>query len=465
MSRDVFISVNSDTYFKFGALEPAWVRPEERSDMTANDILARIASALSERKSSAALSNYEVLANNVKYVNDLLKATLHRLSGIQAAVDAALADSANRAPDFVDGTELAPFARIVPRVMANGLSVLEKFTLHTEPDDRSGISIESVSLLHRGFLEYSAVATATRQVVDSMISDAYQLQLLEPKSLNHHVLVSLNSFDRYVTPSIRHALFSDDLVEALSEFRKLSFKQWNDSPITQCRHSTFAQKVDFLFEELGISHEADFAETLKDVFKFTSEFTHIGYVSTFFTSTSGAEVIFGDNTGPYLPSTENFCELKYQLLETVSKLVASVYLPAVGRAWHKLLREQVATPFIGAVSSLATEMRDHLKTRNSQYYFFIKDGLPASDRTVELKCQCGTLALWTPPHDSSALYCRGCGSHFKLLEIEGDAGYVITSAGPVRIIGSDAPEFKDLPQEEQLRMMREVERLMKEKAS
>jgi hypothetical protein len=202
--------------------------------MTADEILSRIASTLSERKNSAALSNYEVLANNIKYVNNVLKAALRDLAGIQVSAARALSVPHNRTPDFADGTRLAPFAQIVPRVIANSLSVLEKFALQTEPDDRSGITIENVSRLRRGFLEYSALATATRQVVDSIVSDAYQLHLLETRSLNHHVLVSLNSFDRYVTPSIRHALFSDELAEALAEFRGITFKQWNDSPITQC---------------------------------------------------------------------------------------------------------------------------------------------------------------------------------------------------------------------------------------
>jgi len=278
--------------------------------MTADEILSQIASTLSERKSSAALSNYEVLSNNIKYVNEILKATLHHFGGIHATAARSLQLASSRTREFADGGKAAPFARIVPRVISNGLAVIEKFALQTESDERSGVTVENVSRLRRGFLEYSALATATRQVVDSIVSDAYQLHLLDPRSINHHVLVSLNSFDRYVTPSMRHALFSDDVTKALVEFRKLSFKQWNDSPITLCRHPTFAQKVDFLGAELRIVDDPTFLEALKDVFKFTSEFTHIGYVSTFFASTTGAEVIFGDEVGPYLPSTENFNELQ-----------------------------------------------------------------------------------------------------------------------------------------------------------
>jgi hypothetical protein len=55
-----------------------------------------------------------------------------------------------------------------------------------------------------------------------MISDAYQLIILEPKELNYHVLVSLNSFNKYVTKSIRQALFKADIENSLTEFESNS---------------------------------------------------------------------------------------------------------------------------------------------------------------------------------------------------------------------------------------------------
>ena len=50
------------------------------------------------------------------------------------------------------------------------------------------------------------------------------------------------------------------------------------------------------------------------------------------------------------------------------------------------------------------------------------------------------------------------------MELDGDGGYVITSSGPIRIIGSEAPEFKDLPVEEQLKLMKEVDALVRKKS-
>jgi len=46
------------------------------------DILKKLASNLTERKSVAALSNYEVLCNNISFSHDLLKKALSYLKHI-----------------------------------------------------------------------------------------------------------------------------------------------------------------------------------------------------------------------------------------------------------------------------------------------------------------------------------------------------------------------------------------------
>jgi len=128
-----------------------------------------------------------------------------------------------------------------------------------------------------------------------------------------------------------------------------------------------------------------------------------------------------------------------------------------------MLEANACKPFVDSLDGLVKEMQEHLKTRNAQYYFFIKSGLPKTDKVVEFPCICGVVRRWGPPHESDDLYCKGCGSHFNLMELDGDGGYVITSSGPVRIIGSEAPEFKDLPVDEQMKLMREVDTLMRKK--
>jgi hypothetical protein len=126
-----------------------------------------------------------------------------------------------------------------------------------------------------------------------------------------------------------------------------------------------------------------------------------------------------------------------------------------------MLKTDACKPFAEGLNGLVKEMQEHLKTRNAQYYFFIRSGLTKTDKVIELPCICGTVRRWAPPHQRDDLYCKGCGSHFNLMELDGDGGFVITSSGPVRIIGSEAPEFKDLPPDEQVKLMKEVEALRK----
>lgn len=428
--------------------------------MTEIDVLKKISSNLTDRKSSAALSNYQVLSNNISYLNNSLKTTINDLYQIQQELSNALDDNNNLSPDFKTGTNGNPFASIIKRLLLNNLSIFTKFASLTESDNRSNITVDNISNLSRGFTEYNNLVTATRQFIDSTISDSYQLYLLDPKEFNYHVLVSLNSFNKYATKSISNALFNTEINSALQEFETLKYKDWAKSHITECKHSSFGQKVDFLANETSATTVyANIAEELKSIFKFSSEFTHIGYISTFFTSTNGAEVIFGDDKGPYLPSTENFSELKYEILTTACKFVISIYIPCLIKCIEKITCKTVADSISTNLNNICQILLESLNSRNAQYYFFIKSGLTKQNINISLPCRCGTVRNWSFPHKTDDLFCINCGSSFNLMEIEGEGGYIITSAGPAKVIGSNVPDFDDLPVEEQRKMLKEVEQM------
>ena len=326
------------------------------------------------------------------------------------------------------------------------------------PDDRNGINVDNVGELHRGFVDYSNLVTATRQLVDSLVTDAYQMQILEPKEFNYHALLSLNSFEKYATKSIRQGLFNDEIEDALTEFRNLTFREWKNSSITQCQHPSFANKVDLLFSKLNktSNEDDDFKSEIKNIFKFSSEFTHIGYISTFFTSQPGSQPIFGGDKSPYLPSTENFSELKYQILETCINFIFQVYLPSVKSCIEQMVLESNIDSIRSNIENLIGLLENGIKTRNNSYYFFVLSSLIGSGETIELPCICGFINKWKPPHNDSDLFCLGCGSSYNLMAMEGDPGYIITSNGPTKVIGSSAPDFQDLPKEEQQELLRKV---------
>jgi hypothetical protein len=425
------------------------------------DVLGKIATSLTERKSTAALSNYGVLCNNIKFVNDTLKYSIRGLECINPLIETLIKDESSLKPDFRYSANLNPFTKIFPRIIENGILVSEKFSLYTEADNRNGINTHNLHKLHRGFMEYNHLVTSARQYFDDIISNSYQLVLLDPKSLNYHVLISLNSFNKFATKSLKNCLFNSDIISILQEFEKIPFKNWDKSAITQCNHSTFAQKVDYLSNVFSIT-DTSLINNLKNVFKFSSEFTHIGYISTFFSSSFGSEVIFGDDIGPYLPSTENFSELKYELLELGCNLFRMIFLPSIIKALDNIFIIGKNEHINNVIKYIQCDIETKLKTRNSEYYFFIKNGLISSKEKISFTCMCGATFDWKPPHESHELYCKKCGSHFNLIEVSGEGGYVITSSGPVKIIGSDVPDFVDLPVDEQIQMLKEVEKLYNE---
>lgn len=418
------------------------------------DILKSISENLSERKSCAALSDYEVLCNNIEYVNSLLSFGIYHLKEIQNQISSSLKRDEDVLEVLRDNTQpLFYFRNIIPQILLNNINILDKFIAYTRPDDRHHINIDNVGELRKDFIDYNNLVTSSRQLIDSLVVDCYQLTLLDAKLTNYQVLVSLNSFNKYVTPSIRQGLFNTDIEAALSTFESLPYNQWINSAITKCDHKTFANKVDFLFSNLSLTTEDDFKDEIKNLFKFSSEFTHIGYVSTLFTSSNKKEVIFTDNVSPYLPSTENFSELKYEILETIINFFAKIYLPSLIKSIEKLFQP----PILGSISTYISKnqilMIKNLETRNNEYYFFIKQGMIGSDQIIDLRCMCEVTNNWKPPHNLTQIYCKGCGSKFKLLEIEGDSGYILTNKGPVKVIGSSVPEFSDLPPEEQKKLI------------
>jgi hypothetical protein len=422
------------------------------------DILKKLASNLTERKSVAALSNYEVLCNNISFSHDLLEKGFSYLKHVVSELKCTLNKNSSLRYEYQNGNDLNPFASLVPSLLSNDLEAINKLSLHTAPDNRDDIDVDNVGELHKGFVEYNNLVTATRQLIDSLVTDAYQMQLLDPKEFNYHALLSLNSFEKYATKSIRQGLFNDDVEDALSEFRNLGFRDWKNSSITKCQHTSFANKVDYLFSELHrVTPEDDtFKDEIKNLFKFSSEFTHIGYISTFFTSQSGSQPIFGGDKSPYLPSTENFSELKYQILESCINFIFKVYVPSIKLCTYKMVLDDSSKSIIGNLDNLISMLEHGIKTRNNNYYFFVCSSLIGSQDTIELPCICGYINHWKPPHNNDDLFCMGCGSSYNIMAMDGDPGYIITSNGPVKVIGSTAPDFQDLPFEKQQELMQKV---------
>ena len=132
------------------------------------------------------------------------------------------------------------------------------------------------------------------------------------------------------------------------------------------------------------------------------------------------------------------------------------YIPSIRLCVSKMVLDDISEPIIGNLDNLVSMLEHGINTRNNNYYFFVYSSLIGSGNSIELPCICGHNNLWNPPHDNSDLFCMGCGSSYNIIAMDGDPGYIITSDGPVKVIGSTAPDFQDLPFEKQQELMQKV---------
>lgn len=381
-----------------------------------------------------------MLCNNIEYVNNIFNNGINVLTNLQKRLDEIYKNDEFVSDEFKDSSsQYFYFKMIIPRILLNDINIIQKFEYYTKPDDRTNITVKTVGKLKKDFFDYNNLVTSARQLIDSLIVDAYQLILLDPKEINFQVLTSLDSFSKYATRSIIESLFDFSIRTHLEKFRELDYGErvkGEESSFTKCNEKSFGKKVDYLFDCLNLTNDNNLKEEIKNLFSFSSEFTHIGYISTFFTSSNTSEVIFRDDFGPYLPSTENFNELKYEILVTVIKLFAKVYLPSIKIMLEKSLEQNAFKEYHNLIDFIISHITDELATRNNKYYVPIIKGLIGSNKTIDLTCRCNNIIHWSPPHEPTNVYCKKCGSQFDFVEFQDNVEYILTSEGPVKVIGS-----------------------------
>lgn len=404
------------------------------------DMLDKIAKNLSEKKSVACLSDYEVLCNNITFLFSSYTNFLAGYDKLVLDIEKVLQDDANLRTDFKSGRSKYPFRILIPSLLKLMRCLFSKFETLTLPENKS-FDASNVGKLHKDFKEYNDLITAVRQMVDNVIQSSYQMSILEPKEFNYLVLSSLNSFEKYATKSIRQGLFNQDVEDILTEFRTLPPKQFKCSYITECKHETFNKKVEYILRLLN-DPSNPIKDELNNIYKFSSDFTHIGYISSFFSNTACAEVIFTSSKGAYLPSTENFNELKYQVMETCLSLLYIIFLPCLKLSLQNMLEDSPQKQMIDNINILIKQLTNAIQTRNNSYFFFVQNNAIKTNKGLKLTCKCGHLNIWSKQRNSSDLYCKGCGSRFSIFELEGSPTHVPTDKGLVPVLGANLNDFE-----------------------
>ncbi|WP_416335303.1 hypothetical protein ACKRLN_03770 [Anaerococcus sp. DFU013_CI05] len=142
--------------------------------MNEKDILKSLALNFSERKNAAALNNYEVLFNNIVYVNQLFYDLAIKLDVLNKEIEQLIIETDMVNDEFNEVTSSKQyFKKIIPRILKNDFEILKKFLIVFESDEIDKIDINNVGKLRKEFIDYSNLVTTTRQTLDSMVSDAY----------------------------------------------------------------------------------------------------------------------------------------------------------------------------------------------------------------------------------------------------------------------------------------------------
>lgn len=96
------------------------------------------------------LNNYEVLSNNIEYVNNIFEDGLKFLKSLQNNIVNLLKNDNNVSANFKHEYDNGfYFRKIIPRILFNDINIIEKFILYTKPDDRTNIKIDDVIELQK----------------------------------------------------------------------------------------------------------------------------------------------------------------------------------------------------------------------------------------------------------------------------------------------------------------------------
>ncbi|WP_278554664.1 hypothetical protein, partial [Parvimonas micra] len=92
--------------------------------MNEKDVIKSIATNLSEKRSAAALNNYEVLYNNINYVNKLLDNFINNIIHLEKDIENKIKISDNVNDEFkTNASSKFYFRDIIPRILLNDIEV------------------------------------------------------------------------------------------------------------------------------------------------------------------------------------------------------------------------------------------------------------------------------------------------------------------------------------------------------
>lgn len=402
--------------------------------MDANSTLMALEQSLGRINSRAALGHYASLHNKAK--------NLHALGGVYVSELSTLARrfestevQAGLNGDYGPGGIKAPFGSIVSRLLQNQVEVIELCLGVIQPVDRSQGYQEPGGETSLGFEDFSHLLTVSRQAIDSLISQANQLYLLDTREMNYYLLSSLRGFMRFASASLAQVFVRDvDLQQALRFFEGLSANQARTSSVTTQTNRSFRAMVEFVTLKAAPSRAQALTPLILDYYAFTCDGAHVGYVSTLFASRYEVDPIFVDVEGSYSLSSENFAEIRYKLCSLLFRVHSEVFVPSVLHAVSEMIGEESGLALTSPLRQAAASLTGELAVHDQELGVFVAGDAVERGLPIVVECACGFSGLVRDVRHGYV--CDQCGSTCRLVVLEGDPGFVRTANGDVRVAGS-----------------------------
>lgn len=409
----------------------------------AGEVLAVIADTLTRQPANDAREHFPSLRARTRRLHKEFIGALDNADALIAdwrlalENDAAVVDAFKRSD-----SDQQPFRRIAPIIAANFQRVARALATATEPAASAATRDELATVVAR-FEDFITLGTAVRQYTDSLVETSYQLLALDAAKFNYKFLESLVSFAPVAPDSLHQTLYSVALQQAVREFNAMTGRQRTNSAFTRNEHVQFGQRVAWLMGRLDTTENLKLS--LNQVFKFCSDFVHLGYASSVaLGNTNTPQIILG--AGDFFTTpTLNYAELRMRLLAECARYYTEVFAPTLASTFEAMLTSAKS------LAVRAREIAHHLSAFRGYAagHFsieFVRDGLIESDQPIRIKCgRCGTILNWQEPHRDWDCYCEGCGIQFRAEMLPEAIDYVVSNDGISKVNGSDAPAIDDLP--------------------
>lgn len=242
---------------------------------------------------------------------------------------------------------------------------------------------------------------------------------------------------------------TQEFADVLEAFDALKWKERKNSAFCGTKYERFGSKVEFLVTRLNPRFHKYTSENAKALFRFSSEVTHVGYISTLITSSDKGGIYLGGPDDCFLPSTENYAELQFRVVKICTEIVGDIYLRALSHALSRLAKGPGVDELQKSIENETTQL--HKVWRGVGWvkmYLFISAQVVRLKRPISIKCMCSQAFVWRAPHWNWDLYCPSCGTTFRPVPIWSDFGYIVLPAGPADVWGSPQPIIDDLSPED-----------------